>query len=171
MTGGHSWLSREHGVRSYLLPTWCWNPTFQASIYLTGCSDMQYHAKGWEPSALRCPLARSSLLFMLECLGEDIVAFSYWDAKHEMWSCREMFQSNIFLRAISICHMNPYFKAYKTTNAFAQHRKPQSFDVSFDSCSKTTEGSFRKTFRGLHQFSQGPLIILWHSSRILFWRA
>lgn len=56
--------------------------------------------------------------------------------------------------------MNPYFKAYKTTNAFAQHRKPQSFDVSFDSCSETAEGSFRKTFRGLHQFSQGPLIIL-----------
>ena len=42
--------------------------------------------------------------------------------------------------------MNPYFKTFKTTNAFTQHRKPQLFEVSFDSCRLTAKGSFLQNF-------------------------
>lgn len=90
-----------------------------------------------------------------------------------MRSFSESFKSNIFLQAISICHMYPDFETFKTTNAFAQHRKPQLFEVWFDSCSMTIKGSFLHQFlrsSWSFEFSQRPTIVLWYSNATLFWR-
>lgn len=118
---------------------------FEPNIFITKCLDTLYPADSWEffPPA---PQTRSFLLFMLESLGEDNLAFSYWDGEHEIWSFSEVLKSNISLQAISSCHVNPYFKTFKTTNAFTQHRKPQLFEVSFDSCRLTAKGSFLQNF-------------------------
>lgn len=65
--------------------------------------------------------------------------------------------------------MNPYFKIFKTTNAFIQHIKPRLFEVSFDSRSLTAEGSFLQNW-GLHPSAPGSVVILWYSTRVRLWR-
>lgn len=77
------------------------------------------------------------------------------------------FQIQRLVQAMRTCHTNPCFKTFETTNAFAQHRKPQWFKVLFDSPVYPHKGRFGRTFGGLHQFfpraDGNPLISKYNS--------